>query len=369
MPRNKRLHFKDLDALKFIMLLPVLLYCSMLSIQPQGEGITVEIAGASKYFLLNSIDFYFFLSAFFLASHALREIKYKSDFSLKNFYVRRVLRISFFLVISLVFVFLFHPWIARTLKLFEFETPTLMPFITGIPNYIGDLNGTQDSVLVIIWGLFMFLQFYAVIGIVLKYLVDKIIWVGIALIVAGVIARLVLIMGEADILFNTLSYSTPIGFGLILAKLVREDNRIIGTIKGFSKTRNSIIYIILSIHLLTAYLLSPKYVFALIPLLSGLLFSFVVLEQTYGKNSLFKFRKNKTLSRLGKISLSFLTFYGMLSIVTFIAIESVNLDLLNVFIKIAMMLATFILAWLFGDLCFNYIEQPIRSVKRDFKRE
>ena len=370
MPRNKRLHFKDVDVLRFFMVLPVFLACSMLSLRPTGEGITVEIAKVSQHLALNSIDFFVFLSAFMITSHALREYKYRESFSLKFFYYRRLLRISSLLIILFIFIFLLHPWIIEVLQLFTVKLPDWKNYILGIPNYLGRLNGSQDSVLVVIWFIFLILQFYFLWGVILKFFRKFILHISIALIVAGIVYRYFYSFGDSySFTFDTLAYMSPIGIGATTAYFIRAEHSILDRIKNLKKAWVGLLYFFLIIHLLSAYLLASSYILPLVPVISSLLFAFIIMEQTYGKNSIVKFRKNKFLSHLGKISYGLVVYYSIFSILIFIGIESLDFDLTSNLMKVIAIILTFALSWLTADISYNLIEQPFRNFKRNFKRD
>ena len=108
MTKIKRLHFKDLNGLRFLAFIPVfLLICASLLRNDKSE-ITLQIFELFKYLGTNSFDFFFFLSSFLITSLAIREYKYREKFSLKKFYARRLLRILPLLILSFIFAFYFH---------------------------------------------------------------------------------------------------------------------------------------------------------------------------------------------------------------------------------------------------------------------
>lgn len=82
-----------------------------------------------------SYDFSLFLSAFLITSHALREYKYIGTFSVKNFLLRRVFKISTGLIFVLAFAFIIHPWLIRLLELQPITTPGFKPFLFLTANF------------------------------------------------------------------------------------------------------------------------------------------------------------------------------------------------------------------------------------------
>ena len=125
MPRNKRLHFKDIHALKALVFFPIFLFCSLSLINPTNAGALGEVNNIMGKISQSSFDFLFFLTAFLVTSHGLREYKYVEAFSLKNFYLRRVLRLAVVLTLALIFAFALHPWLIRILDLQPVVTPSI----------------------------------------------------------------------------------------------------------------------------------------------------------------------------------------------------------------------------------------------------
>ncbi|MBK6527004.1 MAG: hypothetical protein IPG07_16525 [Crocinitomicaceae bacterium] len=92
MPKTKRLHFKDLDALRFFGFIPVFLFSVLFLSSTDTEGFHHEMLLVIGYLKINSFDFFFFISSFLLTSQGLREYKYNQSFALKSFYLRRFIR-------------------------------------------------------------------------------------------------------------------------------------------------------------------------------------------------------------------------------------------------------------------------------------
>mgnify|MGYP003676706932 CR=1 FL=1 len=117
MPRNKRLHFKDIDGLRAIAFLPIYIFCILKLIQTQEEGMIYEAVNLIRYSALSSMDFFFVIAAFLATSNGLREHKYLQSFSFKDFLIRRIIRLLPILLIGLLFAFLIHPWLVKVLAL------------------------------------------------------------------------------------------------------------------------------------------------------------------------------------------------------------------------------------------------------------
>lgn len=369
MPKSKRLHFKDLDALRFLAFIPIFLYSVLYLTRTEQEGFHHELTQVLRFIRINSFDFFFFISAFLLTSQGLREYKYNESFSLRSFYLRRILRIGPLTVFAITFGFLLYPLIIKTLKLNIAASPEGSKLLQLIPEYYSSYSNEQYIYLTSIWVILMFLQFYFVWGIILKYGKTALGSISLFLIAAGVTTRIVCHFLDISFEYNLLSYGAPIGIATILAQAVRNDSPKLNTIKGIQKKFVVPIYITGFILIIFGYLISTNFfVETLIPLITSLFFSFLIVDQTFGKNSPFKLRNNKFITRLGKISFGLFVYQAAITILMIIAIDSLEFEISSVYTKFLMTLIGFVLCWITADLSFNFIEKPLLRFRREFKK-
>jgi peptidoglycan/LPS O-acetylase OafA/YrhL len=369
MGRKKRLHYKDLDSLRFFAFIPVFLYCAFYLMSSSDNPFISDAFNALGYLKQNSVDFFFFLSSFLLTTHALREYKYNKSFSIKSFYIRRMMRIFPVLAVVLLFAFIMHPLIIKALDLKLISTPSVTSYISLFPNYFTQLSSEQYVYLAIVWTIYMFIQFYIFWGFILKFFSQQIKFVSIFLILVGIASRLFHILTEKSFEFDTLSVGISIGIGAIVGNIVRNDERTIEFVKHLSKGTHIIIYLLGIGTLIFGYLLLKETYFSIIvPLITSIFFGYVIIEQTYGKESIFKLRKSKFLIRMGKISYGLIVYQSVLMVIGIISIDSLNLDISGIPMQITFIIVSFIMAWIAADLSYKFFERPILSIKRDFKR-
>ena len=367
MPRNKRLHFKDLNALRGLAFFPVFIFCTLYHISAGQNGMLKEINFFVEKIAQNSLDFFFLLSAFLLTSHALREYKYLEGFSLKNFYIRRLFRIAPVLILALIFTFIFHPWMNDKLALHEISLPSAAPFLYMLPNYFS--SSFQFLFIAIIASIYLFLQFYFVWGIVLKYLRDFIPHVGIALVVFGIVVRMVHIYKGTSHVLDTMAYATPIGVGAFLAYAVRADLKIIQRLKEIPKNINTVIYIVGTILIIGGYILTSKHFSsAFIPLFTSVFFGYVIVEQTFGKNSFVQLKNQKVLTHLGRVSFGLIVYQSLIAFLVMIAFESLEGDLNSPYALLLILLSSFIGAIVAANISYKILEKPLLRIRREFKK-
>ncbi|MFT5821516.1 MAG: peptidoglycan/LPS O-acetylase OafA/YrhL [Crocinitomix sp.] len=369
MPRNKRLHFKDIHALKALVFIPIYLYCILSLISATNTGALYEFTSIVGKISQSSFDFLFFLTAFLVTSHGLREYKYTDRFSLKNFYLRRILRLSVVLILALVFAFVLHPWLIRILDLQPLVTPSIEPYFLLIPNYLSDFAGPQLIYLTLICTVFMFLQFYIFWGIMMKFFLNHLNLIALILVGVGIVSRVLHQFNGSEYLMDTLSFGIPIGIGVITAVAVRNESTIVVKLKEISKSGNSFIYIIGCLLFLGGYVLTTNsYLSAIIPLFTGLFFGYVVIEQTFGKNSFVQFKTKKILSYLGKISYGMLVYQAIIGVMVTIAFESLDQKLDSFYMIAIVIIAGFIGTVVLADISFKLIEKPLLRIRREFKK-
>ena len=189
MPKNKRLHFKDLNALRAIALIPIFLFCILFQINSSQTGILYDVTLLIGKIAANSLDFFFFLSAFLITSHGLREYKYIDNFSLKNFLFRRALRLGSVLFFGLLFTFLIHPWLIEVLDLHKITFPSKEPYFFLIPNFLSDFTGHQLLYLSIICSIYMFIQLYVLWGLVMRFLSNQLLIISVLMVLVGIVVR------------------------------------------------------------------------------------------------------------------------------------------------------------------------------------
>lgn len=369
MTKIKRLHFKDLNGLRFIAFVPVFLFICAALLKNDKSEIALQTTNLFELISINSFDFFLFLSAFLITSLSLREYKYRDSFAIKKFYMRRILRIIPLLIVALFFAFYIHDKIISFLKLTPIEPHSITHYLLGVPNFFTTMNNDRFTYTMAIWSVFMFIQFYFLWGIILKYFKSKLIIVGVIAIVLGIALRVTFHFMDYSYYFNTIGYGVSIGSGTILADLLRNTSTFSDHFKNLTKLKIRIFYLAGFLITTSIYPLLGKGVFAaLIPLISSLFFGFVIMEQTFAKNSIFKLRKNKILNRLGKISFGLLIFTPIIGTILIIAFESLDKGIESPLYKFMFIGFTFVLSWMMADISHNSFEKLFMRIKRDFKR-
>ncbi len=367
---NRKLYYKDFNGLKFFGFLVIFFFLINCLLIDNNESRTiVELFEFGSRIKELGVECFFFLSAFLITSHGLREYKYFSSFNLKQFYIRRVLRITPVLIISLLFYFFIHPFIIEILKLEPQRDIIPWKGLLFFPTYYKQLSQEVFVYTYVIWMIFMFLQFYVVWGIVLKFLKKYLLFISFLVIAIGLYAKLSL-NGEPLVSnFNLLFYCTSIGFGSLTAYLARQNHDIINKIKILSNTQIQLIYTLSIFGLIFInYFFEYTLILNLSNIFISFFFSFMVIEQTYSKHSNFKLRNNKVFTRLGKRSYGLTVFAPIMGVLLITGIESIDQGTDSTIFKFIFPVVTFILTWFFANVFYSFVEIYFYRMKNDYKR-
>lgn len=369
MPRDKRLHFKDIPAMRALAFLPIYLFSILYLISLSDKDSMPMVVSGLKTLMQVSYDFSLFLSAFLITSHALREYKYIGKFSVKNFLLRRVFKISTGLIFVLAFAFIIHPWLIRLLELQPITTPGFKPFLFLTANFFYSNISDPLIYIQVICFIYLFIQFYLVLALILRFLHKYINWVAVILILVGIVTRFLHLHYTSEFSLNPLAYGVPIGLGLFIAQAIRDESKLIKIIKSVKKGQNIGIYVIGIVFLISSYFVfGNTYGSVFIPLISGLFFIYIVVEQTFGSSSFVKLKTQKILSYFGKISFGMFVFQSIIGILLMIGAESLDFNLSSIYVILLLVIVGFVSTTIVADLSYKLFEKPLLRIRREFKK-
>jgi peptidoglycan/LPS O-acetylase OafA/YrhL len=347
--REKKV-FGGLDGLRFISISAVVWHHSV------GNYFT-NIRAAGYGFL--GVDLFFVISGFLIVTLLLRERELKGAISLRNFYVRRTLRIFplyYFAIISLALFYL----------LIKKGSPRGEEFINDLPIYLLYLGNIFSVQLGIVWSLASEEQFYLVWPFLEKYFQKSIF---IILAVALAINQFINFQRNniADwtgiTQLQTLSIMqatfTPILLGVLLAHLFHHGETFNRVEKMFAHKYAAVAWLLILVG--TVYLLPtdvsgfPRLVVQLIMML--LVGSVVVNEE----NHLMPYLKFPVFARIGAISYGIYLFH--------IHAISAAEKLLKVFLveqRLVVFVFAFVISIGMAEFSFRFLEAPFLRLKGRF---
>ena len=302
---NTKVFFPNLDGFRFICFLIV--FCNH-SIDCLGLFIdwSPKYAIIDENFFLNgdlAISFFFVLSGFLITYLLLHEKKMTGKINIKNYYVRRVLRIwpLYFLIIIITMYFI--PMLSN-------HMPENFPMNTSMENvnvwlYLGFLgnfsvlfNGIDNVLVGVLWTVSIEEQFYLIWPLIIAFVPTKyLLKTFLALIFGSIAFRYFYAHGDFMIArFHTLSATSDLTSGALIALLATKE-MFINRIKIMPKSTIIIIYIVGFIFFpLRFFIMNPEnhlvLLSSILPVVYSAFFAFIIFEQNYADNSFYKIGNN-----------------------------------------------------------------------------
>ena len=312
---HKIKYFKELNALRFIGFVGIFFGHVFFSndIEIVNSKIYSSLYSYGKILGFISIDSFFVLSSFLITWKGLEELKITKKFEFKNFLIRRSLRIwpLYFLVILLGFLIEFmKSYYTQDIS----SLPSFWSFILFILNFDIIKNGYEFLFfMVFMWSISVEEQFYIFWALVLKWFQNHLLKVSLLIILISIIFRLYFIDDSLNLNFHTVSALGNFGVGALAAIAAFNNSILITKIRDFSKTQIVIIYLISLLIFIAIPSLHNHDLFIVIQrVLFSFVFAFIILEQTYCQQSIFKLSRIKYFNFFGKISYGLYCYHGIM---------------------------------------------------------
>ena len=362
-------YFENLDGWRFIAACSVILAHSP-SCLPFQPDLTVT------NFLLNffkgigglAVNFFFVLSGFLITYIILQE-KENNHFTLKSFYIRRILRIwGVFYIVVLASFILGSILPDNRLQITQVNYFYISTFLANFDVINIIQAGLRENFITnILWSVSVEEQFYLVypillIGIPKRQYVKLFIFI----IFISLLFRWYNSSSNAVIAFHTLSVASDLIVGCLAAYLVFYK-------KGFERffiNLNSIVilsvYFLLAILLLVRYRFPPEFLKPFEALIFSGFFAFIILEQNYAAKSPFKIKNIPGLNFLGRFTYGMYCYHMIILILTASWFSEFTDSLNNFFIYILYILTCILLTLGISIVSYYVIEQPLLKLKSKF---
>ncbi len=326
-------------------------------------------AGFISYLFNNlplAIDVFFILSSFLLTYLGLNEYKKRNDFSFRNYFTRRILRIWPLYFFILFLAFLLFPMLAKWFH-FEMSLPNAWYYIFFIANFY---TAPHVFFLKFLWTISVEEQFYLLWGLCLRFFHKKLGSLIAILVLASVSFSVYSIYTHSGSYYNTLTYLFDFAFGGLSAVFIFRKNAFINWLKNLSRRGSIIFYSYLLFHFIVFYFLDKNTTGIsneLIALFNRYLFiiymSVFISEQMVNHSRTRFFEKNRFLIYTGKLSFGLYCYHG-------ITITFINLLLLRFQINNwIMVIIYFSVNYLIASISYFYLETPFLKLKSKWRRE
>lgn len=294
--------FPHLDALRFLAFFAV--YVEHFSLAGFSFSESDSFKGLRETFFYRGylgVSLFFVISGFLITVLLLQEWKNHGSINIKNFYIRRALRIwpLYFTVLLIGFL-----WMPIVNPVYASDTANPWYYLFFAANFNSVLQGLPaNPVLIPMWSLSVEEQFYLLFPLLLFLLRGRNLLIGLGLMIAGgLYYRYLLYPNFLSMGLHSITVAPDIIVGVLCGIACHSGSKLIGFLEQLKGRQIFIVYLA-GIYLIFNgkfdYLL-PTAIFS--RLVYTLFFAFVVMEQCFAKNSPIKFSRLPFLSGLGLIS-------------------------------------------------------------------
>jgi peptidoglycan/LPS O-acetylase OafA/YrhL len=367
--QKSKFYFPNLDASRFWAFIPVFLTHCFYSNHSNvtNSQFYLFVQNHLKLGLLG-LDYFFVLSGFLITWIIIEEQKQTNNFSLQNFYLRRGLRIFplYFLMVAIGFFFEFF---LRHFSSLEINPlPGFWYFVTFTLNFYIIENGKDFLFfLVFFWSVSVEEQFYIFWSLCLKFFNKYLPHISLLMIITSVVFRYIYIKEDNYLVFHTISSLSNFACGALLAFYCFYNNTFQVKISAIPKSVITAFYIFFCICLIfynQIFCYQSTIVFE--RLLFSLMFCFIIAEQVYCKQSIFKLGKSKFTDYFGKLSFGLYCYHGLI-ITIYIKIMGNHNLLGNLYwVVIFAPVLIFILSILTSEISYKLFEKKILYLKSKF---
>lgn len=308
---TKKKYFENLDGFRFILAMIVFASHSKL-----GETLTQLssidfinrlILTFSKGFL--GVSSFFVLSGFLITYLMIEEKENRLVFNIKHFYLRRGLRIWPLYYSVLAFTFVIYPLIKTRLGFNDLNPFSPLRQFFFLSNFDSihvqhaGLVGVAPMMININWSISIEEQFYFIWPLLFLIFPARKFWAGCLMVIFASWIFRMLTDDSAYLYYHTLSVISDLGVGAFFACLCFYHQ---GFIKFLEQMKKSIILFVYLLGILmlmySDQLFTDYFMHTSSRLINTLFFAFIILEQSYSKNSFYKFSNFTRLSAMGKFT-------------------------------------------------------------------
>jgi len=374
--KESKIYFKNLDSLRFIAALMVYLQHGV-----SGSYEYLQINDTLLKKFLNTISngetgvsIFFVLSGFLITYLLITEYELKSKISLRNFYIRRLLRIwpLYFMVVS--FTFLVYPLLKSLIGMNNPLGSNFLYHLTFLSNFdviniekncAGNAAMSQN----ITWSVSIEEQFYLFWPLLFVFL-PKRFWIySILFVICGsVFFRIINYDDHAVLYFHTFSVLLDLGTGGLMAFLIKKHKKI-RTFFETSSTKTHLILFVMSFCLLFwgSSIFLFKYGNAISRIFISISFALIISSQAITKSASKLNTGNWSFaSKWGKYTYGIYLIHPIALTLIDIAVRVLHIPKTNFFSLFTIGILGFLLTLVLSKFSYNNYESRFLKLKDKF---
>lgn len=367
---KKKIYFENLDAIRFLCFLIVFLHHSFYT--ESAEIKSNEWYTFITRSLFNNgnlgVNFFFVLSGFLITFLLIEEKKLNGVISLKNFWIRRILRIWPLYFFCLIFGFLIFPQIKLLFGQIPIETANPWMYISFLSNFDIIYSDLPDaSTLGVLWSIAIEEQFYLVWPVFLYLIPLKRLWILFVSLISISLLYRYFNYSYMNYEYHTLSCMSDLVIGSFGAWLIAFSDKFKTRIQSLPRS----IIILTYAGFFAFFFFRSEFMIYISLTFERIFFSFliltIILEQVYSKNSVIKLGKLKFLTKLGQISYGLYSLHFIAILITTILTKKlgINQELWQIILidtPVSLLITIFI-----SKISYTYLESPFLRLKKKFQ--
>jgi peptidoglycan/LPS O-acetylase OafA/YrhL len=339
---SSKIYFPNLDPLRFFAFFAVFVNHAANSLGYHSSNVHVELF---KYKYLSNgdlgVSFFFVLSGFLITYLLLKEKEETSGISIRNFYMRRVLRIwpLYFLVVLICLLLTPHlqQFIhgAFPLKIGIAKLNSFL-YMSFLGNFDFVYHGISNTLIAPLWSVSVEEQFYLAWPLIIAFVPRKfLLHVFVLLICASVCYRLFLSGGKnVNLKFHTFSSLSDLATGALLAWLSFREKFLV-LMRSLPRWKIFVAYalgiaLFLNRFALSSLKLNTLLIPAFLPLLFAVFFAFIIAEQNFSERSFLKLAKLRRISALGKYTYGMYCYHMLVFFFILFTLQYCGMDLRHI---------------------------------------
>ena len=367
--KKEKIFFPNLDGLRFFSFLVV--FFSHIIFTKNGhikeESWFKFFKGRIFYEGDLGVSFFFVLSGFLITYLLIKEKQFTGNVHISSFYIRRALRIWPLYYFCVFFGFIIFPLLKTVFGQIPNETADPILCSIFLNNFSAVLNGPPDaSVLSVLWSVAIEEQFYLLWPILFFIIPPRFYgYIFILIIIGSILFRAVYINHEIDLL--TPGVISDMAIGGLGAYLTIVNKKFLGKLERSNKFFNLIPYVVVIIFLLYRQeLFSTTFLVIIKRIIVSFFFAWIILEQNFCKNSLFKVSRLKIITKLGKYTYGLYCLHTIAILVVISILEKLGLNQHSWQIWLLQVPLAMFLSIVFSYFSFTYFESFFLKLKDRF---